>query len=167
MLVRIPVGVLVNRSAATNPWVDFIWRPVGVLAGVPETAPWTRLSEEGGVVTFYVGAAELKLFRTETANYLSNLGAVTPSVWVALRSTGVEPPYTIAVVTADPAEGESLTEAGDDLVESVPMPPAVRDIVAAFAAEHHIERPFVKRKRDRIDPQSMGRRGPLQKGRPR
>jgi hypothetical protein len=43
------------------------------------------------------------------------------------------------------------------------MPPAVREIVEAFVAEHHVERPFVKRKRDRADPQALARRAPIAK----
>ena len=162
-LARIPVGVVVERRKAASPWIDFIWRPVTVLAGVPETAAWTLLSAEGEVATFYAGAAEIALYRTETGNYLSNLTSGAPSLWVALRPTGVEPPFEIVAVTADPAEGESFTQVGDDLVEAVPMPAAVQAIVEAFVAEHHVERPFVKRKRDRADPQALARRAPIEK----
>jgi hypothetical protein len=40
------------------------------------------------------------------------------------------------------------------------MPDVVRDAVAAFVAEHHVEEVFVKRKRDRAAPESLGRRPP-------
>ena len=53
-----------------------------------------------------------------------------------------------------------MTEAGSNIVEPVPMPDVVRDTVAAFVAEHHVEEVFVKRKRDRADPESLGRRPP-------
>jgi len=86
---------------------------------------------------------------------------------VSLRPTGVEPPFEIVAVTADPAEGESFTQVGDDLVEAVPMPPAVCAIVEAFVAEHHVERAFVKRKRERADPEALARRAPLEKDRRR
>jgi hypothetical protein len=46
----------------------------------------------------------------------------------------------------------------------VPMPDIVRDTVAAFIAEHHVEDVFVKRKRDRANPDSLGRRPPGAKG---
>ena len=52
-------------------------------------------------------------------------------------------------VTADPAEGEASTEAGDNLVETVPMPDGIIEALEAFIAEHHVERPFYKRQRDR------------------
>jgi len=165
-LARIAVGVVVERRKATNPWVDVVWQPAGVLAGVPEAAPWTVLSAGEDRTSFYAGSVNIELYRTETAHYRDNLVSAAPSLWIALRPTGVEPPYDIVAVTADPAEGESFTQAGDDVVEAVPMPQAVREVVEAFVAEHHVERPFVKRKRDRADPQALARRAPIDKGRP-
>src|SRR5262245_14114782 len=156
-LVRIPVGVVVERRKAASPWADFLWRPVSVLAGEPAAAPWTPLSSEGEVHTFYAGSATVELFRTETANYLGNL-ASGPFLWVVLRRTGAEPPYEVFAVTADPAEGEAFTEAGDDLVDCVPMPGAIVERLEAFIAEHHVERPFHKRQRDRANPEALARR---------
>src|SRR5262249_25277573 len=102
-LARIAVGVVVERRAATSPWVEHVWRPVGVLAGVPEAAPWTPLP---GTDTFYAGAADVELYRSETTNYRYNLTSEQPSVWVVLRPTDGDPPFTVVRVTADPAEGE-------------------------------------------------------------
>jgi hypothetical protein len=157
-LARIAVGVVVERRAATSPWIDYVWRPVGVLAGEPEAAPWTQLSGESGEATFYAGAAEVQLFRSETTNYRDNLASGRPALWVVLRPTGADPPFNVVTVTADPAEGEAFTEAGADLVEAVPMPAAIGEAVAAFVAEHHVERTFHKRQRDRADPEALGRR---------
>jgi Protein of unknown function (DUF3305) len=142
----IAVGVVVERRKAQSPWIDFTWKPVTV-------------------TTFYAGAAEIELYRTETTNYRDNLGSGAPMLWVALRPTGVEPPYEIFAVSADPAEGEAWTEAGGDLVDVVPMPEAVRAAIDAFVAEHHVERSFHKRERDRADPEALARRGPMQKER--
>ena len=77
-----------------------------------------------------------------------------------MHETGGEPPYRIAAVTADPAEGEGLSGPGTALVESVAMVGPIRAAVAAFVAEHHIENTFDKRKRDRADPEAMARRRP-------
>jgi hypothetical protein len=159
-LQRIPVGVIVERRKAISPWADFIWRPVAVLSGLPDAAPWTSLALETDAETFYAGAAEIELYRTETDNYRRNLASGAPSIWVALEPTGGEPPYEIAAVTADPAEGEALTEPGQSIVEAVAMPEPVREAIAAFIAEHHVARPFEKRVRDRADPEALARRGP-------
>lgn len=164
-LATIAVGVIVERSKGVTQWADFYWRPVSVLVGVPDTAPWTKLTDDGERATFYAGSAMVELYRTETLYYRSNLESGAPMLWVALRATQSEPPYTVAAVTADPAEGESLTETATDQIEQVPMPEPVQEILAAFIAKHHVETPFVKRKRDRADPEALARRGPLKEDR--
>jgi hypothetical protein len=157
-LAVIDVGVVVERTKAESQWIDYLWRPVSVLAGVPDTPPWSKLAEASDRTTFYAGPARIELFRSETGNYLGNLATGTPMLWVVLRETGTQPPYSVFLVTADPAEGEAMTEAGNDIVEPVPMPNPVREAVAAFVAEHHVEQVFVKRKRNRANPDSLGRR---------
>jgi Protein of unknown function (DUF3305) len=164
-LVRIPVGVVVERCKATSPWLDSVWRPVAVLCGLPDAAPGTPLGTAEDAATFYLGAAAIELYRTETDHYRANLGSGAPSVWVALRPTGVLPAYELFAVTADPSEGESFTQSGDDLVDAVPMPAAVRQIVEAFVAEHHVEQPIYRRKRDRNGLQVAARGGLARKDR--
>jgi hypothetical protein len=163
-LSRISVGVVVERRKAASPWTDHNWRPVAVLPGRPEAEPWAVLAIDAEATTFYAGAADLVLHRAETGRYRDNLASGAPSLWVALRPTGGEPPFRVVAVTADPAEGESFTQAGDDLVGAVPMPAAVRDMVEAFVVEHHVEQPFFKRERDRADPESLAHRQPTEKG---
>jgi len=158
-LAAIPVGVVVERHKATSPWLDFVWRPVSVLMGVPAAAAWTPLGPVGDVTTFYAGSGTIELHRTETGNYRGNLESGAPLLWVVLRPTGGEPPYQLVAVTADPAEGEAYTEAGGGMVETVPMPRALAEAIEVFIAAHHVERPFYKRQRDGIDgvPKSRGR----------
>jgi Protein of unknown function (DUF3305) len=144
---RIPVGVVVERRKATSAWVDVVWRSVAVLGGVPDAAPWTVIAAGEDVATFYVGAAEIELYRTEAEHYCSNLESGAPSVWVALRPTGADPPYALFALTVDPAEGESYTQAGDDIVDAVPMPATVREIVEGFVAQHHVVQPHYRRTR--------------------
>lgn len=159
--MRIPVGVIVERRKAKSPWIEQVWRPVSVLTGEPDAAAWTELarSEEGA--TFYAGRADIELYRSDTTYYRDNLNTAAPALWVVLRPTGAEPPYDVMTVTANPAEGEAMTEPGTDLVETVTMPEPIRAAVAAFVAEHHVEQVFFKRKRDRADPQALARRGPI------
>lgn len=159
-LVRIPVGVVIERRKAKSPWADFIWRPVAVLPGVPSATPWTELDGDADRMNFYGGTAVINLYRSDTSGYWENLATGAASLWVSLRPTGREPPYEITAVTADPSEGEAFTECATDLVETVPMPEPVRAAIASFVAEHHIEHPFVKRQRDRADPETMARRIP-------
>ena len=164
-LKRIPVGIIVERRRAKSHWIDYVWRPLSALEDVPETAPWTKLAGDQELATFYVGSAEVELYPSETTNYRDNLATGTPQLWVVLRRTETEPPFVLHTVTADPAEGEGYTQVGDDLVEPVPMPDSIADAVAAFVAEHHVERVFFKRKRHRADPEALAPRDPTRKER--
>jgi hypothetical protein len=158
-LARIAVAVVVERRRAKSPWLDFIWRPVAVLAGIPEAAPWTLLSEAEDATLFYAGEADIELYRTETTNYRSNLASGAPSLWVVLRPDASRHAYKLLAVTADPAEGEAFAAVGSELVEPVPMPAVIADVIGDFIAEHHVERRFVKRRRERAASQELGRRG--------
>jgi len=151
-IAQIPVGVVVERRKAESIWVDFLWRPVSVFVGVPSAAPWTVLDMEAETTLFFAGEAVIELHRTETKNYRDNLTSAAPLLWVALRAVVSERPYEILTVTADPAEGEALTDAGSNLVEAVSMPPEVVDAVVRVIAQHHVARPFVKRQRHRQVP---------------
>lgn len=147
-LVSIPVGVVVERRRAKSVWAEFLWRPVSVLAGKPSAEPWAVLDVQADRVLFYAGEAAIELHRTESTNYRDNLASDSPRLWVVLGPTASDPPYELLTVTADPAEGEGFTDAGNNLVEAVPMPRDVVAIVGQFIASHHVERPFIKRRRE-------------------
>jgi hypothetical protein len=151
-LAKIAVGVVVERRKARSMWADFLWRPVSVLVGETSAAPWTPLDTEAETVLFFAGGAVIELHRTETANYRDNLTSGAPALWVALRPAASEPPHEILAVTADPSEGEAFTDAGSYIVETVPMPRDVAEAIGQFIAEHHVERPFVKRRRQPAEP---------------
>jgi hypothetical protein len=162
-VVRMSVGVVVERRKARSPWIDVIWRPAAALGGFPDATPWTELAPDGEAALFYAGQADLELHRSETANYRDNLASGSPSLWIALRQVIGEPPCAIAGVTADPAEGECWTEPGDAIVEAVAMPEPIREAVAAFVKQHYVGTIFSKRERDRADPEALARHAPVDK----
>lgn len=160
----IPVGVVVERHKALSQWVEALWRPVAVLAGLPDAVAWTPLSEDGARIAYYAGPSEIALYRSEAENYRRNLSSGTPAIWVAMHATAGDPPYAIGGVTADPAEGEGWSEPGVAIVEAVAMPEAVRKEIAAFIAQFPAEPNFVKRQRDRADPEVLARQAPRSRG---
>ncbi|ABE63858.1 molybdopterin-guanine dinucleotide biosynthesis protein A [Nitrobacter hamburgensis X14] len=158
-LVRIPVGVVIERRAAASAWTDFIWRAVGVLPGAPDIEPWTTLRADADGTLYYAGSAAIDLYRSETGRYRENLASGAAIIWVVMSPSEGPWPYAITAVTADSAEGESFTDASANLVEAVPMPDVIRGAIERFIAEHHVEREeFVKRKRGRADLEALGRR---------
>jgi Protein of unknown function (DUF3305) len=160
--VFLPVAVLAERRPAVTAWADWIWRVVEVLDDAPPVPPWTLLREAEGRSLWFAGLAEVALHPTDTANYRENLAADPPLVWAVLRPTpGATPTgMVLQLVTVDPGEAELFAGSGDDLLESLPMPPGLRAATEAFVARHHVERSFHKRRRDRADPEALGRHGP-------
>ena len=155
--IRIPVAVLAERRPAATRWADWSWRAVEVLEDSPAVPPWTVLREAEGRTLFFAGEAKVALHPTDTANYRDNLTAEAPTVWVVLRESEAAPGYALHLVTVDAGEAQIYADAGNDLLEALPMPPGLRATTTAFVAEHHIERGFRKRRRDRADPEALAR----------
>lgn len=141
------VGVVLERRVPVSVWADVLWLPVAVLPGAPALAVGTPLGTTETGERFFAGPFEMPLHRTDTATYRDNLATEAPRIWVAARPADDGSMPEIVGVTPDPAEGESYTEAGPDIVESVPMAPEIAGMLAAFVATHHVERPFIKRRR--------------------
>jgi len=157
--LRIPVSVIVERRQAASAWVDHVWVPVAVLPAPTVARPWTVLHRHNGVVAYIAGQAEVALHPADALGYKANLDSGRPMLWVMLRPSLDEPGMELHRVLADPTEAEALISVGgSDVIEPVPMPGPVREAMEAFVAAHHRDRRFVKRKRDRADPEALAAR---------
>jgi hypothetical protein len=156
--IRIPVGVVAERRKGVTPWAEHVWQARDVLEDAPPVPAWTLLREEAGRALFFAGTAEVALHPTDTDNYKHNLEAAAPRIWVVLRPCAAPPGLMLQAVTVDAGEAHLYADTGDDLLEALPLPPRLRATVEAFVAEHHRDRGFHKRKRDRADSDSLGRR---------
>lgn len=145
--VAIQVGVVIERRPGVTSWQAEVWRPVAVLAGAADVAAWSPLGTVDGGERFFLGHAQVWFHRADTPTYRDNLATGSPRMWVRLRLEDGRP--RLIGVTADPAEGEAFTEAGNDLVDHVLMPGEVAAALARFVETHHVERVFLKRRRDR------------------
>lgn len=158
------VGVVVVKRASSGPFATHEWLPGTILPAAPPVAPWTSLGGSAGSESFYAGPATLQLHPAETAHYRDNLESPEPRIWVQLRpGPGPEGDERLEVIaaTVDPYEGEAMAESVGDVVAAFAMPPSIAAEVAAFFAANHVEREFFKRKRNRQDPDSLGRRAPI------
>lgn len=142
----IKVGVVIMRCRAMGPWASESWLPVAALPDAPELDAWPG-GEGADPDLRYAGAGAIELFPSQTGHYRDNLQSGRPSLWISLRAAGEG--HDIAAVTADPYEGEAMVEGNGEVVEAVAMPAAIRAMLAEYVARHHVERPFIKRKRDR------------------
>src|SRR5260221_13552239 len=147
------IGVIVARKKLKSPWTEHAWLPYTVLPAVPSAACWTSRGTDGEHKLFYVGQSVLTLHASETAH------SGRPSLWVSLPLLSGDA-CGICKVTADPYEGEALTEGIGGIVEALPMPTEIQATVAAFFESFPVERSFIKRERGRADPEAPGRRRP-------
>ena len=148
-MVTMPVGVVVERQDIDNPWQKWRWRPVAVMTGAAPAAGGSELLRGKGFVRYFGGTLPLELHRKETEAYRRNLSNAPPTIYVALRSDSAvtgDMLYRPVEVTASPYIAEDLLD-GDDIVEALPMPDGLIAWVQAFIDRHHVDEPFVKRKR--------------------
>ena len=151
-----PLGVVVERREIDNRWQRYAWKPVAVIPGAPPVEAWRELIRGERFVRWHAATLALELHRKETEGYRYNLSARVPAVYVVLRPQD-DSPHEVApfLVTASPYEAECFA---DDLVEAVPMPDGLIAWVQEFVDRHHVDEPFRKRKRDRVDPDGPQRR---------
>ncbi|MGI9414703.1 MAG: DUF3305 domain-containing protein [Hyphomicrobiales bacterium] len=152
-LETLDIGVVVERRRIDHPWQEWAWKAVAVIAGARPVEPWTQIGEGDGWVQFHAATMPLELHRRETEAYVANLETERPSVYVVLRDDedgeGAQP-YYVALVTVSPYDAQDYQDSGEDLVEAVPMPEPVLAWMQDFIGQHHVEEPFVKRKRDKV-----------------
>lgn len=152
---KMAVGIVVERRMSSHPWQDHLWLPVAVIPGaapMDPSGPWRELDREGGRVLFHAGTLEVELYRTDTDAYLEAMAGDAPVLFVVLR----EDPDSAHEVSPCAAtvslyEAQDFLDTGEDIVERIPMPPAMAAWVQEFIDTHHVDQPFEKRKRTRYD----------------
>jgi hypothetical protein len=168
----LPLGVVLERRRLDNPWQDYAWKPVAVIPGAGFCDPrgdWPILAGGEDWVHFHAGTLMLELFRKETEGYKVNLSQLPPRLFVALRSgEDMQSDHDVVpfLVTACPYEAQDYLDSGDEIIEAVAMPEGVVAFVQAYIDTHHVDEPFVKRRRERREDgeAGFGRRAPLGRG---
>lgn len=143
--------MIVAREPTGSPWEAYTWRPVEAVFPPLEvrTAGWQAIRETAEQALYYAGVSAIELHRKEAPGYWDNLASQTPALYVVLRRTeDPHQPLVLHLVTASPTEVQAYGDGGDEIIGSVPMPEGVAGRVAAFASEHTVDEPFVKRRRE-------------------
>lgn len=145
----IPLGIVLRKSPGATRWSKWVWQAVAVLPGAGP-ASWREIRREGEIVDYHAATVPLELYRTDTEAYLTELTTKVPSIYVVMRETmahdsGLE----VVLATASPYDGQDYADNGEDIVELVPMPPALKALVHNWVAKHHHQERFVKRQRDK------------------
>ena len=143
------VAVIVEWQAVDSPWVDHRWRVTEILPDPAPTPPWTLLQQTPRLRRYLAGNTDLSLFPLETDTLKVNVEGPDPAIYVFLRHTAAPPGLELHGATVCVGEAGAHADTGSDIVEAVPMPPAITAWVQDYLARHHVERPTFKRKRDR------------------
>jgi molybdopterin-guanine dinucleotide biosynthesis protein A len=147
---RTQVAVTVERRDSATAWITESWRPLDVIAEPPAAAEsWVLLRRGDGFEHYLANGVPLELHRSDLASYRYNLGGIDPRLYVVLRKT--ETGARVQMVTAAPDQAQAMSESGEDVVDGLPMPEAIRAWVEMFCACHPPDEPMRKRKRDTMD----------------
>ena len=157
----LPVGIIVERRRIEHAWTDWSWRVVDIIIAPPPMKDWTVLRSGEDWTWFHAATATLELHAKEAEAYVFNMKSAKPAIYVVLSDDeDVESEISLHVhlVTASPYEAQDYLDSGEDMVEAMEMPPEIVAWIDDFIAEHYVEEPFIKRKRDkhRIEEHKFG-----------
>ena len=79
-----PVGVVMQRRAVQNRWIECVWEPWSVLPG-HENGEVRSLVDDGSVAQWLYPGFRLQLHRDEAEGYYLNVSSPAPSVFVLWR----------------------------------------------------------------------------------
>lgn len=129
------LAVIMGRTVLANKWADSQWEAVGVVPDRPGESHEPRLLHEDahGCQWLFPGF-RLRLFSDEAENYLLNVTAPEPRVFVMWRLE--EDLARPALLTVSYGEAARMMDA-DERVDGVPMPADIRDWVNEFARRHY------------------------------
>lgn len=149
---KMSVGIVLERRDVDNKWIDHSWHLAGVLPAAEENgdSDWREVARGDGWVQFHTGVLEIEVFRKETEGYKYNLSLEPPQVYVVMAPSDdpdddheIDPRH----VTLCPYEAADYLDGSEDIVEATAMPPVIAAWLAEFVETHHVDEPFVKRKR--------------------
>lgn len=148
-----PVGIVVERRDSDHRWQDHYWIPVAVIPGAPPAdpaAPWRVLDQGEGWVRYHAGTLDVDMYRSDTEAYRTNMTNDPPVVYVVMceEDEGEHDVLPFAA-TVSAFEAQDYLDAGENMVEGVPMPDGMIAWVQAFIDRHHVDTPFVKRRMKR------------------
>ena len=141
-----PVGVVMQRRAVHNRWVDCVWEPWGVLPGHEQGE--VRLLVNGGEMSQWLHPGfALQLHRDEAEGYYLNVSGPAPSVFVLWRMDG-ERALPLDVTASSEEAGRWLD--GGNSVDRVAMPAEIFAWVGEYVEQNY--RPEPKK---RVKPRSF------------
>lgn len=153
----IALAIIARSFPPATRWAGRVLQPSSLMMPAPPLVPRSRMATaHDGVETWFLGTVALTLHPGDSANMRQNLLMDPARIWVALSDADDPVRVAVRAVTADPFEGEALATDPSLTVAALPMPPVLRDHIAAYAAQFPEEERFRKKKRSGIEAEDPG-----------
>ena len=153
----IPLAIIARSFPPATRWAGRVLQPSSLMLPAPQLTPRSLMAtSQDGIETWFIGVTALTLHPGDAANMRQNLRMDPPRIWVSLANAEDPARVTIHSVSADPFEGEAMATDPALTVDALPMPPALCDHIAAFAALFPEEERFRKKKRSGIEAEDPG-----------
>lgn len=157
---RVPVAVIMERTALENRWASERWEAIGVVRDEGAAVAESRVIVERGPMrqVLYPGH-EIRLQRHEAEGYYLNITSPEPKVFVLWRMQEEGRPRP-EMLSVSYNEGTRWADSGEQ-VDGVPLPAELLPWIAGFVQEHYEpEPPKKKRYASSRDRGRMGNAGP-------
>lgn len=149
----IPLCVILERKNVVSPWAEHIWRPVSVVLDAPPGVQGKIRQEGDGWRHYFLECDPLELHRKDAEAYRDGLfHQAKASLWVVMQENEDADsalPYNVQLVTASPFEAQDYLDSGEQIVEVVDMPEALREFVEHYVDLCPEEEKFIKRKQNK------------------
>jgi hypothetical protein len=144
---RLAVSVIMEKRPSSNPWLDFTYQAVGVVAGQGADGDGVRLiHEQDGVERHQFSGLVLQLYADQSESYYHNLMSPRPGCFIVAEQgddANVMPrPYLVSL-SFD--EVHAYLE-GDAQVYAVDIPPELYKWSEAYVLTHYVAEKKKKRK---------------------
>jgi hypothetical protein len=134
------LAVIMERKTLDNKWASHHWEAIAVVPdNDPEGAAPRRLIEEPATTQWLFPGLELRLYSDEAENYLLNVGAPEPRVFVMWRPSEMAGEVGLATpqrVTVSYGEAARMMDSGEQ-VDGVPLPDDLLGWIEDFARGHY------------------------------
>ena len=156
--VRIPVAVLAERRPGATPWAEWSWRAVEVLEERrPTCRPGRCCARKRAAPCSWPAGPRWSCTRpTPPITATTCRPTRRASGWCCAKRRR-RPAFACTRSRWTPARRISTPMSAPTCWNPSPCRAGLRSAVEAFVAQHHVERVFHKRRRDRADPETPAR----------
>lgn len=143
---RFPVSVMMERLPATSPWIEYVWKAIGITVGAHgEERTMLPVRDDGHAALFLFGGLHVQLHVDECESYYHNMVCGTPRAYVVAHQENADDAPKPFLVSMSFDEAHAYLEREDEIYD-VDVPPELYRWTEAFVIENYFPEKKTKRK---------------------